>query len=477
MAYTHSTWGQLKAALALQLSDPNKLYWKDGELGLYLAETLRTWAVLTGFWRDTGVINTVASTPFYDLKTLTNAATTELLSYTVVDEDIAEYIQYHFLEPATGNSWTGSEQFTAADLAGAIQKSRDQLISDTGCVVTRLTILLPANQNRLVLSDRVIALRRVSFIDSAGVGHPMFPADIFTQRNYASDQLYTSGDAYTYSSASARPTEIMIVPPTSQNGTLDILAVQSGATFDPASTNLLGIPDDYVWGVKWGAMADLLAKDGPARDPVRSAYCERRYQLAVELIKMAPVVVNAAINGVPLDTDSITNMDSYNQYWQTTTGTPNSIASIRTLVALAPCPDGVYSASFDVAAKAPIPSGILAQTIADDSIYVQLGKEEIEAVLGYAGHLAAFKMGGEEFRSTFKGAENFFEAALAYNERLAAANPNVLTLMVQSYQDDEDRPYRVPGGLGALQGKPASGGSATLDKTGATPQQERMVEG
>lgn len=476
--YQHITWGQLKAALALKLSDPSNIYWTDGELGLYLIETFRTWNVLTGFWRDSGTLNTVASQPFYDLTTLTNGDGVPLLNHVVKDQDTVRLIQYHFLEPSTGNSWTGSEQFTLSDLTNSIQKRRDQLLADTGCVVTRTSgIALTPTVSKIFLSDRVIAIRRLAFLDSSGVIHPLIPTDILSQRNFQSDELFTPGDVYTYSSASARPTEIILVPPSNQPGTLDLVAVQTGAVLNPSIGVLLGIPDDYVWAIKWGAMADLLAKDGPARDHVRSAYCERRYQLGVELIKIAPVVVNAEINGVPLDTDSLTNMDAFNQTWQTSIGIPDSIASIRTLTAVSPCPDDVYSISFDVVSKAPIPAGILAQTTVDDTAFVQIGREQLDAVLDYAEHLAAFKMGGEEFRSTFKGADNFFAAALAYNERLTAMNPNVLALLGQASADSEDRNYRVSGGLGALQGTPVSGGSSNINQSAPTnPDNGQMGE-
>lgn len=468
--YQHTTWAQLKTALALRLTDPNNLYWTDGELGLYLTETLRTWNVLTGFYRDTGTLNTTSAVPFYDLTTLTNGDDTPLLSYTATDQTIVKYIQYHLLEPVTGNSWTGSEQFTLSDITNAIQKRLNQLLADTGCVVTRTNnIALAANVPSLFLSDKIIAIRRLAFIDgTVGAVHPLLPTDILSQRNFASENLYTPGDVYTYSSASARPTEIIFVPPSSQPGTLDLVAVQTGAILDPTTGVLLGIPDDYIWAIKWGALADLLAKDGPANDHPRSAYCERRYQLGVELLKIAPTVVNAEINGVSLDTDSLTNMDAFNSNWQTSLSLPDSIATIRTLTALSPCPDGVYSIEFDVVAKAPIPAGILNQTTLNDSDYVQIGREQLDAVIDYAEHLATFKMGGDEFRSTLKGAENFFNAALAYNERLTAMNPNILTLLGQASADVEDRNYRVPGGLGSLQGQPVSGGSASIDQSGPT---------
>lgn len=464
--YTHTTWGQVKTTLAERLHDSNNSYWEDAELGFYLAEALRTWNVCTSFWRDRGVILTSADVAFYDLASLPlrNADdNAELVSCTVTDQDLVKYIQYHFLEPATGDSWTGSEQFTLEDLTKALQRRRNQFLSDTGCVVTRTTGIptTPGNPS-MFLPDTVIAIRRLAFVTAGGTVYPLYPTDILSQRNYASTALYEPGTAYSYSTGSSRPLEIDLAPPFAEPGTLDLIAVETGEDLDPTTGVVLGIPDDYAPFIKWGAMADLLAKDGPARDPVRSAYCERRYHLGVLLALNASVVENAEINGVPLDTDSLPNLDSYDSSWQNETGAPFSVASIRTLAALGPCPDGVYSATFDVVCKAPIPVGITEGTDASDNTFIQIGREQLDAIIDYAEHLALFKSAGEEFKSTFKGADNFFSAAVAYNERLAADNPNIVNLMKQSTADNEDRQFMVPRGIGVLSGQPASGGSGTI---------------
>jgi len=476
--YQNTTWGELKAFLALRLSDPNNIYWSDGELGLYLAETLRTFGLLTGFWRDTGVIQLSDDTPFYDLATipLQNGDGTDLLTYTVTDQDIVRLIQYHLLEPSTGNSWTGSEQFTLSDLTQALNKRRDQLQSDTGCVITRSLVPTTPGDSSVFLSGLLIGLRRVAFVGSDNVAYPLVNTDILAQRNYQGVAFTDPGIPYSYSTASARPLELILIPPPNQPGQLDILSVQDGVVLDPTVGVAVGVPDDYTPAIKWGVMADILGKQGPAYDPIRAAYCERRFNLFVELIRMAPVVVNATINGIPLDTDSITNMDFYNQTWQTTTSLPDSMASMRSLIALAPCPNDEYAASLDVVTKAPIPAGIIAQTIDDDDEYVQIGKELLDAVLDYSEHLAAFKMGGEEFKATFRGADNFFDEAVNYNRRLVALNPNAKLLGQQSMADNEDKPQRVSSpGLGALEGNPVSGGSATVDQDNQTNPQDGQM--
>ena len=51
MPYSHTSMGQLKTELSLRLYDANKIFFVDQELGLYIQEALRTFALLSGFWR------------------------------------------------------------------------------------------------------------------------------------------------------------------------------------------------------------------------------------------------------------------------------------------------------------------------------------------------------------------------------------------------------------------------------------------
>lgn len=464
MAYTHTTWGQLKTALAQRLSDLSFVYWTYTELGLYLAEALRTWSLLTGYWRDTGLLTTTNAVPFYDLTTLQNVGAENLLSYTVTDQDLVTLIQYHFLEPATGSSWTGSEQFTLADLTAALQRRRNQILVDTGCVITHTTGIATIPGDRFItVAESVFNIRRLAFLDASGVIHPLSPDDLMSQRNYSAQAYSTPGVPYSYTTGSGSPLEILINPPTNVPGTLDMISVSAGATLDPTVGVVLGLPDDYCMAVKWGAMADLLGKDGPARDTARAAFCERRYQLFVELIKMSGHIISLDLNGLPVNIDSISNFDYFDSTWQTTTGIPRDGAIMRDLLAVCPCPNGVYSLSIDVVRKAPIP--IL------DGDFIQIGQEQLDAIIDYAENLAAFKMGGVEFKATYRGVENFFLAALAYNQRLTAQNPNVLNLINQTIRDTDDMPYRLPGTLGALRGMPNSPGASTMASGETNPNE------
>ncbi len=449
VTFQNTTWGQLKSALALRLSDSGNVYWSTAELAAYLTEALRTWSLLTAYWRDFGQTVTSSGTAFYDITSLVNSDGDTLIDYTVTDTAMCQLIQWHLLEPATGTSWTGSEQFTLVDVTAALQKRRDRFLIETGCVVTRTEGLLTGSPPvlRYTLPDTVALIRRLAFVNaSTNEVTALWPTDISAQRNYGASYLLTAGLPTTFSTVSARQEEVVFGPPLAEPGTLDLIAIHTGAALDPTDGVVLGVPDDVTWAIKWGAMADLLGKDGPARDPVRAGFCDRKYKLAVELAKMMPVVINVNVNGIPVDPDTITNLDGYDPDWQSTLGPPTLVAAFPNMVALAPAPDDIYSVSVDLVRKAPIP--------VENSDFVQLGDELLDPLVDYAAHLAMFKMGGVEFEASFRGAQNFFDAAFVYNRQLSAMNPAAVALMQQSVADYKDRAMSLPGGLGTLVDNP-----------------------
>jgi hypothetical protein len=197
----------------------------------------------------------------------------------------------------------------------------------------------------------------------------------------------------------------------------------------------MNIPDDFTWIVKWGALADLLSKDGPARDPQRAAYCEQRYQTGVAIARQTSTIIHGELQGVPLVISSLHDLDSYSYSWQNTSGQPIIVAAAsHNLIAVSPIPDDIYSVVLDLVRNAPIP--------VDDNAYVQVGREELEVILGYAEHLAMFKVSGPEWEATNSGWENMLQLALTFNERLAASSRYAVPLADQSRNENYSRPRR-----------------------------------
>lgn len=441
MAYTHTTWSTLQSQLSARLDDSGQLFWTSSEVVVLLTEALRTFGALSGFWRERGTVAISSGTAFYDIVTNLTNGVESILAYSVTDRDLIQAMQFHLLEDASSQSaWNGTEQFVLADLTNAIQRRRDQFLADTGIVVDRSVVSAPPPPNsRVTLVDTIIDVRRVAWLGASPLNYyvPMWREDERLLTAAGATWSTTSGTPEAWSVTSTPPLQLQLAPPPVASGQLELLAVSTGASLDPTtSATVLGIPDDLTPGVKWGALADLLDKDGAARDPGRAAYCEQRYQQYVQLARVAPVVVHAEVNGVATIPSTVQELDSSEPNWQNRPNTPTDVAiAAPNLIAVSPMPNVTASVTLDVVRRTPVP--------ALGSTNVSLGREQLDAILDYAEHLALFKVGGNEFEATQPAAARFAQQALTFNERLSAATRSLVASAGQSRREDAERPRRL----------------------------------
>jgi len=138
-----------------------------------------------------------------------------------------------------------------------------------------------------------------------------------------------------------------------------------------------------------------------------------------------PTVIDGAIDEIRVPLQAIADFDAYNALWQTASkaSMPNQIAVCGpSMIAVSPQPDAVnpYSCTLDVVRNAPVPAS--ASGAVADAFLVQLGREDLDAVLGYAQHIASFKMGGGDFVGTQDLYRSFLRQAAIYNDRLLGSS-------------------------------------------------------
>lgn len=441
MPYSHTTFFQAKAMLSNRLADASKFFWTDTELGLYLVESLRVWGSLTGYWRERGTLQTTANVAFYDL----SAKLQSLVGYNLTDQNLVNDIQYALMESANNwaasTSWSGTSMFTMDDLSGALQRRRDQFLKETGVVLTNALVNQPIpGSGRIALSDNVIDIRRIAAKDSNNYVTPLFRDSEFAMNSYLTGWAANPSSPIAYTVISSPPLILQLSPAPSNPAQLDLTSVNSGASLDVTKGIALGIPDNFAWVIKWGALADLLSRDGPARDAQRAEYAQQRWETGLALARMAPGVVNGQINGVDCQVQTLYDLDTYTPTWQNpgTLMAPQAPTSIATaglnLVAASPLPDGVYSLTVDVVRNAVVPSL--------DGDFMQVGREELDSILDYAEHLAMFKCGGAEFAATMPLLNRFVKAASVYNDRLSSWSPYVKQMEAQGQDEIMTNPRR-----------------------------------
>lgn len=413
MPYAYLTRAAAVDALALRLADPSKVRWIADELVECLRETHYTWQAATGMWDVRSEPTVIApGTAFIDIP----STFPSLCGYSLFDQDLIGPLQYHLYEPKSVSLWTGSEMFTLEKLTAAIQRRRDQFLLETGCRLTRTAELpvspdvIAAGTPEVSMADTTMDIRRAMWIDPpTGRASLLRRTDAWRQRAF----LGEAGQPRTYSMVERAPQALRLSPEPGADGRLDLLTIESGAALNPATGVLLGIPDNFAWVIKWGALADLLGEDGPARDYARALFCERRYRVGIVVAAAYRTVSDVWINGRAANIVSIESLDAGTiDSWQTRRGRITKVVAPVGMNLLALClpPSATISMQLSVARNAPFPA-------ADDEL-LQVGREYLDTFLGYAQHLAMFKIMGTEFAATTVYADTFFEEALSYNKRI-----------------------------------------------------------
>ncbi len=424
----------MKTALAARLGDTGKVFFVDAELELYCKEALYNFQALSGYWRDRFTFQTVANTPFYDI----SAVTGSLLAPSIKDVDLLTQIQYHLIEPV-GTTWTGSTQFTLADIVDAMERRRNQFLVETGMVLTQQTLPWPSPPiSRAALDEKTIDVRRAVWkkaLDNTRT--TLWRTDEFAANAARYGWSQNPADPpESYSTAATPPITLQLVPPPAASGTVELLAVQSGASLNPLTGVLLGIPDNFAWVVKWGVLADILSKDGEGYDGLRHAYAERRWEEGIELARLHTSAVQAYVNSIQCPINAVQTLDSMRPNWQDITiaanvGTPDAPALASwNMLALSPVPNGIFGITLDVVRNAPVSSPI------------QIGREDLDAVLSCAQHIAMFKEGGLEFRDSMYLYRRTTEQAVLYNERIKAAVKYLQPLENRAEAEEAKNPRR-----------------------------------
>jgi hypothetical protein len=432
-------------ALAARLTDSTHVHWTTVELTRYIIEALRTYNAFSQSLRNRGVFLSAANAPFYDLPTVLPS----LRGYTVTDLDLILDVEYALMEPPALGTWAGSSQFTLADLVAAIERRRDLFLRETGAVLTReVRTVTPPVSGRITFPDDVITIRRAAWISAASVVTPLQRDDEWGMNKYLptwpQQSVNPAGTWPTaFSLGVTPPLTMQMAPPITDAGSIDLLSVLLGADLGSNAPGvLLGVPDDWTWVIKFGALSDLLSQQGVAFDPARAAYCEARWRQGIQMATAATVVLAAQINGEVVPISSVSESDKYDTTWQTTPGEPTRVLiDGQNIVGLSPLPDAGlssagYTVTLDLVVNFPVPL--------NTTDCVDVDKSVMEIVIDYAQHLALFKEGPGLVQQSMALYEKFERACGVTVELDTASVPTRGALFQQTVQDPRIVPRRSP---------------------------------
>lgn len=405
-SYTQTTLGQLLTQLGTILDDSGSIYWTPAERTFAVQEALLTWGALTGYWRTRGAFATNSSTTWYDLSQL--LPTLRSRAWTL--NQLTQEIQFACFEPANGISGAGmSQQVSIGNILAAIARARNRWVIDSHqpySILSSRTIAPPPGG--LVSFDQsVVYVHRAGWLD-VGPGGPGRWTNLWREDSWSVDHgnpLWTiEPSAPTqYSEAELAPLEVQLSPGPTNEGQLEILAVESLALdlTNPAQT--FAVPDEWVHALKYAALSDLWSTQSQIYDPLRAQYAESRYTQLVQFAQDARSLLRVLVNGVPLALDSLAALDAGQATWRNQAGVPSVAGSLYDLFALNTIPSQTYGVTCDVAAVAPYP--------VSPGQFIPVGIEDLDTILNFATHLLTLKCGGKEFTATLVFHDQFLAAA------------------------------------------------------------------
>lgn len=421
---------QAIAEVSLRLGDENSVFWTSAEIQLYLNESLRLWNCLTAYWATPFVFDfTQVSANWYAAN-----GSGSPRQPTLTDSDVYTLIENHLIEPPTGSTWTGTDQFSITDLSQACSRRRNEILQVAACNMSEFSLAMTPNTSNVSLTDILLDVRRVRWVPAPSQGSPVTlqRGDSRTFQYFTPQYAQTTANPLRWDVIGSPPQTVTVDTKVNVPSSLQVFGMAGGADFAPPTSSPLLMPDDWMWVLKFGAMADILSKEQEGKDLARAAYCRKRYDEGLKLMQHMPWLLQAFINGVAVDTQPLAGADRTNYEWQSrATAFPEIVVGGVDVFAVSPIPSDTLSLSFMVVGNAPIP--------ANGAADIQVPRDVMDAVLSEAQHLALFKMGGSEFTSSMKLHQDFVGMAMKTNSRLKESGIMATTIRPPEDRQEQDQ--------------------------------------
>lgn len=202
------------------------------------------------------------------------------------DQEVLAEIQGQLIETEDdGASWA-SGFWTVAEVIDYLNERQRDFLKETLCLVTPATLVTVPGVPRHALPQDWIATYDVQWRTPESVWKELPRSASFEMDLADVDWIYeTQPTPDVFSDGDQATLLIQVMPPANDAGLLEILYIAVSAALSNTGVSFV-VPDEFVPGIKWGVIADMLTKVGRAHDPVRAAYAESRYEEAVQAAKV-----------------------------------------------------------------------------------------------------------------------------------------------------------------------------------------------
>lgn len=203
----------------------------------------------------------------------------------ITDQTILSELQRVTLEgTGDGGATWPSGMWTQAEVLGYLNQRQNRFLAATGLFWTRAETAITINQSNQALPTDYIATILIAYKTAAGLYRELSKMDAleldlilptWPGASSATPRGYYEIDGATL-------TTYVVPIPTEAGSALERYYVALGTALTAAGVNF-AVSDEFVPTIKYGGLAEMFSKVGPAANQVLAQACEARWQEGVEL--------------------------------------------------------------------------------------------------------------------------------------------------------------------------------------------------
>lgn len=206
----------------------------------------------------------------------------------VTDQTVMAEIQRVTLESLGdgGVSWP-SGMWTQAEVLGYLNQRQNRWRGATTLLWTQALTAVVPNQARQAAPTNWTATIFMAFCDANGCFRELPKVDTHElDLRYVNWPITSADRPYGYYETEGDTLSTYIAPiPSALVTQLEWYYVSLGTALTAAGVNF-SVPDEFVPCIKYGALADMFSKVGPAANPILAQACEERWNEGLELGKL-----------------------------------------------------------------------------------------------------------------------------------------------------------------------------------------------
>lgn len=201
------------------------------------------------------------------------------------DLQIMNQIQFTVIEPPNNGSTWPSGFWTRAEVLGYLNQRQNRLLRDTAMQIGTAEVEFGQLDQTAPLPDDWIATVAAYWRGEDGRNRALGRADMFEADHGIVEWTIAPDTPKLYTDSDMPPSVLQVMPIPDVEGVVELQYVPMAAELD-GNMEIFTVPDEFIPGVKYGALADMFGKVGRAHDPGRAEYCEGRYQLGVQIAQL-----------------------------------------------------------------------------------------------------------------------------------------------------------------------------------------------